>query len=134
MTSRRLSRRECRGGRHSSHRANERASHGRDSSGEHHANSGRFYNRAEILVIVDSRALSETPNDPTNLVAIKSPVSTELVRKDPLAGDNVGALRSRNQLPGLIADQGSVLFFHSRTPMRIDKHSTSEGGDRGRCR
>jgi hypothetical protein len=51
------------------------------------------------------------------LVAIKGPVSTELVREYPLAGDNVGALRLRNQLTGPIADQGSVLFLHSRPSM-----------------
>jgi hypothetical protein len=96
-----------------------------DSSGEHRANSGRFYNRVEGLVVVDSRALSETPKDPTGLVVIKGPVSTELVREDSLTGDNVGALRSGNQLLGPIADQGSVLFLHSRTPMGIDKRSTS---------
>jgi hypothetical protein len=67
-----------------------------DSNGEHRANSGRFYNRAESLIVVDFRALSETPKDPTGLVAIKGPVSTELVREDPLASDNVGALRWGN--------------------------------------
>jgi hypothetical protein len=105
-----------------------------DSSGEHRANSGWFYNRAESLVVVDSGALSETLKDPTGLVAIKGPVSTELVREDPLASDNVGDLRSGNQLLGPIADQGSVLFLHSRMPRGIGKHSTSGGGDRGRCR
>jgi hypothetical protein len=104
-----------------------------DSSGEHRANSGWFYNRAEGLVVVDFGVLSETPKDPTGLVAIKGPVSTELVCEDPLAGDNVGALRSGNQLSGPIVDQGSVLFLHSRTPMEISKRSTSRGGDRGRC-
>jgi hypothetical protein len=58
----------------------------------------------------------------------------ELVLEDPLAGDNVGALRLGNQLPGPIADQGSIFFLHSRTPMGNDKRSTSGGGDRGRCR
>jgi hypothetical protein len=71
-----------------------------DSSGEHHVNSGWFHNQAEGLIIVNPGALSETPNDPTGLVAIKSPVSTELVRENPLVGDNIGALRSGNQLPG----------------------------------
>jgi hypothetical protein len=102
-----------------------------DSSGKHRANNGQFYNRAENLLVVDSGALSETPKDPTGLVAIKVPVSTELVRKDPVAGDNIGALRSGNQLPGPIADQGSVLFLHSRTPMDISKRSMSGGGDQG---
>jgi hypothetical protein len=105
-----------------------------DSSGEHRVNSDRFYNRVESLIVVDSRVLSETLKDPTGLVAIKSPVSTEPVREDPLAGGNVGALRSGNQLLGPIVGQGSVLFLHSRTPMEIGKRSTSGGGDRGRCR
>jgi hypothetical protein len=67
-----------------------------DSSSEHSANSGWFYNRAEGLIVIDSGASSETPNDPTGLVAIKGPVSMEFVREDPLVGDNVGALRSGN--------------------------------------
>jgi hypothetical protein len=105
----------------------------RDSSGEHRAHSGWFYIWDEGLVVVNSRALSETPKDPTGLVAIKGPVSTELVHEDPVAGDNVGVLRLGDQLPGPIADQGSVLFLHSRTPMGIIKRSTSRRGDRGRC-
>jgi hypothetical protein len=105
-----------------------------DSSGEHPANSSRFYSRAESLIIVDSGALSETLKDPTGLVAITGPVSMELVHEDPLAGDNVGALRSRSQFPGPIADQDSVLFLHSCTLMGIGKRSTSEGRDRGWCR
>jgi hypothetical protein len=98
-----------------------------DSSGEHRANGGRFYNRAESLVVVDSRALTETLKDPTGLVAIKGPVSAELVREDPLACDNVGALRLGNKLPGPIVHQGYVLLFHSRTPMSIGKRSTNGG-------
>jgi hypothetical protein len=58
----------------------------------------------------------------------------ELVREDPLADDNIGALRSGNQFLGPIADQGAVLFLHSRTSMGIGKRNTSGGGDRGRCR
>jgi hypothetical protein len=105
-----------------------------DGNGEHHVNSGRFYNRVESLIVVDSRVLSETPKDPTSLIAIKGPVNTELMREDPLAGDNVRALMSENQFPGPIVDQGSVLFLHSHTPMGIDKRNTSGEGDQGRCR
>jgi hypothetical protein len=55
-----------------------------DSSGEHHANSGWFYNRVESLVVVDSGALSETPKDPTGLVAIKVPSAQSLYMKTHL--------------------------------------------------
>jgi hypothetical protein len=102
-----------------------------DSSSEHRVNSDRFYNQAEGLIVVNSGALSEISKDPTGLVVIKGPVSMKLVREDPLAGDNVGALRSENQLPGPIADQGSVFFLHSCTSIGIGKHSTSGVGDRG---
>jgi hypothetical protein len=64
-----------------------------DGSNEHRANSGRFYNRVKGLIIFDFRALSETLKDSTGLVAMKGPVSTELMHEDPLVGDNVGALR-----------------------------------------
>jgi hypothetical protein len=104
-----------------------------DSSSEHRANSVQFYKQAEGLIVVDSVAPSETPKDLTGLVAIKGPVNTELVCEDPLIGDNIGALMSGNQLPNPIADQGSVFFLHSRTPMGIGKRSTSGGGDQGRC-
>jgi hypothetical protein len=105
-----------------------------DSSSEHRANSGRFDNRAEGLIVVNTGALSETPKDPMGIVAIEGPINTELVHEDPLAGDNVGALRSGNQLPGPIADQGSVFVLHSRTPMGIGKRNMSGGGDWRRCR
>jgi hypothetical protein len=103
-----------------------------DSSSKHRTNGGRFYNRVECLIVVDSRALSETPKDPADLVAIKGPASAEVVHEDPLAGDNVGVLRPGNKLLGPIAHQGSVLL-HSCTPMWIVKRSTSRGQDRGRC-
>jgi hypothetical protein len=64
-----------------------------DNSGEHHVYDGRFHNQAESLIVVNSGALSETPKDPASLVAIECPVSVELVREDPFAGDDVGALR-----------------------------------------
>jgi hypothetical protein len=104
-----------------------------DNSNEHHVNSGWFYIWAESLVVVDTGALSETPKDPTGLVAINGHVSTNLVRADPPASDNIGALRSGNQLPGPNADEGSVVFLHSRTPTGIGKRSKSGGGDRGQC-
>jgi hypothetical protein len=67
-----------------------------DSSSEHRAHGGRFHNRAESLIIVDSGALSETSKDPASLVAIEGPISVELVREDSFASDDVGALRLWN--------------------------------------
>jgi hypothetical protein len=105
-----------------------------DSSDEHRAHGGLFHNRTESLVVVDSGALSETPKDPASLVAIEGPVSAELVREDPFAGDDVGALRSWNKISGPITHQGPVLILHSHAPIGIDEGSVDGGRDRGRCR
>jgi hypothetical protein len=70
-----------------------------DSSGKHRAHDGRFLNRAESLIVIDSVALSETPKDPVSLVAIEGPISAKLVCEDPFASDDIGALRSSNKVP-----------------------------------
>jgi hypothetical protein len=71
-----------------------------NSNSKHRADGGQFHNRAESLVVVDPRALSETPEDPTGFVAIKRPIDTKLVRENPLA---VGATGSGDKLPCPIA-------------------------------
>jgi hypothetical protein len=105
-----------------------------DSSGEHRAHGGLFHNRAESLIVVDSGALSETPKDSASLVAIEGPISAELEREDLFAGDDVGALRSWNKVPGSITHQGPVLILHSHAPIGISEGSANGGWDRGRCR
>jgi hypothetical protein len=105
-----------------------------DNSGKHRAHGGRFHNRAESLVVVDSGALSKTTKDPASLVAIKGPVSAELVREDSFASDDVGALKSWNKVPCPITHQGPVLILHSRVPIGIDEGSMDGGRDRGWCR
>lgn len=72
------------------------------SKGEHHVDGSRLHNWAKSL-IVDFRTLCETLEDPTSLVAIKSPVEEEFVREDPFVGDYVGVIGPRNKLPDPIA-------------------------------
>jgi hypothetical protein len=105
-----------------------------DSSGEHRTHGGRFHNRDESLIVVDSGVLSETPKDPASLVAIEGPVSAELVCQEPFASDDVGALRSWNKVTCPITHQGPVLILHNRAPSGIGEGSTDGGRDRGRCR
>jgi hypothetical protein len=75
-----------------------------------------------------------TPKDPASLVAIKGPVSAKLVREDPLASDDVGALRSWNNVLGPITHQGPILILHSCAPIGIGEGSADGGWDRGWCR
>jgi hypothetical protein len=54
------------------------------------------------------------------------------VLENPLAGDNVGANRMRDKIPGVVGDQGSTLFFHGVMPIWIGEGAwTKEGtGDK----
>jgi hypothetical protein len=103
-----------------------------DSSGEHRARGRRFHNWAESLIVVDFRALSETPKDSASLVAIEGLVSAELVCEDPFASDDV--VDPWNKVPCPITHQGPVLIIHSHAPIGIGEGSMDGGRDRGWCR
>jgi hypothetical protein len=104
-----------------------------DNNCEHRVNGGWFHNWSKSLVLVDLEALSETPENPVSLVAIKGPVDMKLMREDPLANDDVGATWPGDKLQGPIAHQGPVLVIHSRTLIGVGKRSKYRGQHRGRC-
>jgi hypothetical protein len=88
-----------------------------EGEGEDDSNGGELDNRAEGLVIVHSGALGEAPKDPMGLVAVEGAIRGQLVAKEPLAGDHVGAWWTRHQIPGVVGQQGRVLLLHSATPV-----------------
>jgi hypothetical protein len=53
--------------------------------------------------------------------------------KEPLAGDHVGAGRTRHQVLGVVGQMGRVLF-HSPTPVWVCEGGANRGGDRGGVR
>lgn len=69
---------------------------------ENGADGGRFDNRTERLVIVHSWTLSKAAQDPASFVSLQSPVSLKLVTKNLLAGDDVDAGRTRNEVPRVV--------------------------------
>jgi hypothetical protein len=99
------------------------------NNGEHHVDGGWFDNRAEGLIVVDTRALCEPTEDPASLVTVESPIRERLVGKNPFAGDDVVATRPGYKISGPIAQKGPVLFLHCRMPIRIGKHSVNRGRD-----
>jgi hypothetical protein len=52
------------------------------------------------------------------------------VAKAPLAGDHVGAWRTRHQAPCVVGHQGCVLLLHSTMPMWVSEGGSDGGGDR----
>jgi hypothetical protein len=57
---------------------------------------------AESLVIINAGVLSETAKDPASLVPVKRAIWMKLVTKNPLASNNVDAVRARNQTPSVV--------------------------------
>jgi hypothetical protein len=64
------------------------------------------------------------------LVPLQSVVGVELILENPFVGDNVGANRARDKIPGVVGVQGSKLFFHCVTLIRIDKGRADRGEHR----
>jgi hypothetical protein len=92
--------------------------------GEYCADGGRLHNRAESPIEVDAGPLSETSKNPPSLVALESSISMKLVLEDPLAGDDVGAGRARNEVPGVVVQESSVFGFHSLVSIWISESAT----------
>jgi hypothetical protein len=77
-----------------------------------------FDNRVECHVVVHDVLLVETTNDSVSLMVSERAVGVVLMLVDPLASDDIGARRPRNEAPGPIIDEGLILG-HGRTPLRV---------------
>jgi hypothetical protein len=104
-----------------------------EGEGEDDSNGGELDDGAEGLVVDHAGALGEAPKDPTNLVAVEGASRCQFVAEEPLAGDHVGVGMMRNQVPGVVGQQGRVLL-HRPTPVRVSEGGTNGGGDRGGVR
>jgi hypothetical protein len=99
-----------------------------DDQGEHSADHGRLDHQAKGLIVVDARLLDEAVKNPVSLVPVQGVIGIELVLKNPLIGDDVGANGTRDKILGIVGDQASKLFFHGTTPVQIGEGSTDGGG------
>jgi hypothetical protein len=63
----------------------------REGVGEDGLNGGELDNEAKGLIVVHFGTMGEAPKDPTGLVAVEGAIRGQLVAKEPLAGDHVGA-------------------------------------------
>jgi len=104
----------------------------RSGDAEDDPDGGRFDNRAERLVVVDAVPLRKATNDPPGLMASQGAVSTILVLEDPLAGDDVGTRRARNETPGAIVNERLVFFSHRRAPICIGERGAGVAWQRRR--
>jgi hypothetical protein len=68
--------------------------------------------------------------DPANLVPFQRAIGVKLVLENSFAGNDVGANGARDNVPGVVDDQGSKLFFHGAALVWIDKGGADRGGYR----
>lgn len=62
-------------------------------------------NCVEDFVVVNAMLLGQTTYDPASLMAGEQPIGVVLVHVDPLVGDDIGARRPGNEVPGIIIDE-----------------------------
>jgi hypothetical protein len=102
----------------------------RDGHGEHHADHGQLDHRDEGLIIVDIGSLGEAVKDLASHVPFQGVVRVELVLEDPFASDDIRASGARDNILGVVGDQGSKFFFHDRVPVRFDDGDVDGEGHR----
>jgi hypothetical protein len=101
-----------------------------ERDGEDDADRGRFDNWTKRLVEVNALLLRETTKHPACFVAVEGAIGLQLVVKDPLAGDDVGILRRRHEIPSVVAKESTILLGHSLEPVGILERRTCGGGNR----
>lgn len=105
-----------------------------ERKGQHCADGRGLDDRTERLVKVHAGTLGEATEDPAGLVLLEGAIGLVLVLENPLPGDDVGSGRTKNQIPGVILQEGSMFFLHSRPPIWIGKGAMEGRGDWGeRC-
>jgi len=90
-------------------------------------NRGRFDNRTESLIVVESMLLFEPADDPPSLMASEGAVGVVLVLEDPLAGDDIGTRRARYKPPGAVVDERPVLVNHRSAPIGVGEGAAIVG-------
>jgi hypothetical protein len=99
-----------------------------DDQGEYSVDRGWLNHRAEGLTVVDAGLVGEAAKDPTSLVPFQRAIGVELVLENSFAGDDIRANGARDKIPNVVDDQGSKLFFHGVTPVRINEGGADGGG------
>jgi hypothetical protein len=90
-----------------------------ESQAEDGADGGGLHNWTESLIEVNTRVLGEATENPARFVPIQGTIGPHLVLEDPLAGDDVGTRRARNESPSVVVDESLELIVHRRAPVWI---------------
>ena len=86
------------------------------SDGEEDTDGAEARHRRECLMIVKTIGLRKVTGHETRLVASDGAIKIVLEGVHPLARDNIGINRPRNQRPGLPLDEGRIFHIHRLFP------------------
>jgi hypothetical protein len=73
-----------------------------EGEGEDDANGGELDDGTEGLIIIHSGALGEAPKDLAGLIAVEGAIQSQLMAKEPLAGDHISVVWTRHQVPCVV--------------------------------
>jgi hypothetical protein len=90
-----------------------------DGQGEHDVGRDRLDHQADGVIVVDAESLGEVVKDPMSLVPFQRAIRVELMLENLFISDDVGANGAKDKITGVVADQGSKLFFHTVVPVQI---------------
>jgi hypothetical protein len=102
----------------------------RMSQGENYADNGWLENKTECLVIINPGVLSESAKNPMDFVSVKGAISMKFVTKNRLPSDNIGLVRTLNQIPGVIARRvahSSSMALHQLGSARASRQERGIG-------
>ena len=91
----------------------------RQGQRQNSADGGRFDDRAEGLIKINTRPLRKATKNPSCFVSVKRAIRLKLVTKNLLAGNDVAMRRSWHKNPSIVSQQSCVLFLHGVAPLRI---------------
>jgi hypothetical protein len=100
----------------------------RDMGCYNDADCGQLDHRAESLITVDAGLLGEAVKEPASHVSFQRAVRVELVLENLFIGDDVGSNGTRDNIPSVVGNQGSELFFHGASLVWIDEGGVDGGG------
>ena len=105
----------------------------RNDKAENDSDHAWFNHGREGFVRVNTGLLRITTTNPPSLLAGERAIGVEFMPENPFPGDNIGAMWTRNEGPGVVEEEGVILVFHGMEPVWIEKGSlvgTWDGRDR----
>jgi hypothetical protein len=100
-----------------------------EGEGEDDTDGGEVDDKAEGLIIVHSGALGEASKDLAGLVAVEGAVRSQLVAKEPLVGDHIGAGWTRHQVLCVFGLASRAAYSSSMArPLRTEEGTGEASG------